>query len=142
MAVHKNYIEWYWRDWDKLCTEELLPYQNDIFKLFSDKFYTDAEKDRERWRKLLTFRWYRCSQLCKEIHENLEWNDIVDEELKDLVNNVVNLDYNSLSEVFQTLEDKYSNQWEEWIASQIKNICDYLEKMWRISKPHTEIKSL
>ena len=53
MSVHKNFVEWYWRDWNKLCKKELLPYQGEIFKLFSDKFHIDAEKDWKRWRKLL-----------------------------------------------------------------------------------------
>jgi len=57
MSVHKNFIEWYWRDRNKLCSEKLLPYQNEIFKLFSEKFHTDAEKDWERWRKLLESWW-------------------------------------------------------------------------------------
>lgn len=142
MSIHKNYIEWYWSERDALCTQKLLPYQNEIFRLFSDKFYTDAENDREKWRKLLTYRWYRCSELCDEIHKNLEWNDIIGEDLKDLVNNIVDLDYNSLLEVFQILRDKYLEIWNQWISNQIDNICEYLDKMWKISKNRTEIKSL
>jgi hypothetical protein len=138
--VHKNYIEWYWRDWNKLCEQELLPYQGKIFKLFSDKFYIDAEKDWERWRNLLKSRWNKCWEICNEIHLTLWWNDIINEDLKDLVNNIVNLDYNSLSEVFETLEAEYLKIWEKWIADQISLICWYLEKMWRISSPHTTIQ--
>lgn len=140
MSIHKNFIEWYWRNWDKLCNEKLLPYQNGIFKLFSEKFHSDAEKDGERWRKLLKLRWNKCGNICNEIHLILWWNDIINEDLKDLVNNVINFDYNSLLEIFQKLENKYSKAWNKWIASQIKNICVYLEKMWDISKFHTTIK--
>ena len=140
MSVHKNFVEWYWRNWDKLYKEELLPYQGEIFKLFSDKFHIDAEKDWERWRNLLKSRWDKCSELCNEIHLTLWWNNIINEELKDTVNNIVNLDYNSLSEVFQTLKVEYLEVWEEWIAKQIDTICSYLEKMWRISSPHTTIQ--
>ena len=140
MALHKNFIEWYGRNWDKLCNEKILPYQEEIFKLFSDKFHIDAEKDWERWRKLLQSRWNKCSELCNEIHLILWWNEAIDEELKDIVINIVNLDYNSLSEVFEILKAKYLKTWEKWIASQIEIICTYLEKMWRISSPHTTIK--
>lgn len=140
MSIHKNFIEWYWRNWNKLCEEKLLPYQGEIFRLFSDKFHIDAEKDWERWRNLLKSRWNKCSELCNEIHFTLWWNKIINEELKDLVNNIVNLDYNSLSEVFQSLKVEYLKVWNEWIANQIDIICSYLEKMWRISSPHTTIQ--
>ena len=140
MSVHKNFVEWYWRDWNKLCEQKLLPYQGEIFKLFSDKFYIDAEKDWERWRKLLKSRWNKCWKICNEIHLVLWWNEVINENLKDLVNNIVNLDYNSLFEVFETLKAEYSETGEQWIADQINLICWYLEKMWRISSPHTTIQ--
>ncbi len=140
MSVHKIFVEWYWRDWNKLCNEKILPYQWEIFKLFSDKFHIDAEKDWERWRKLLKSRWKKCSELCNEIHLILWWNEAINEDLKDIVNNIVNLDYNSLSEFFQELKTKYLEACEEKIASQIEIICTYLEKMWRISSPHTTIQ--
>ena len=142
MSIHKNFIEWYWRNRDKVCEEKILPYQNQIFKLFSEKFHIDAEKDGERWRKLLKIRWNKCSEICNEIHLTLWWNDVVNEDLKILVNNIVNLDYNSFLEIFQKLENKYSEAWNEWTASQIKIICTYLEKMWRISSPHTTIQEI
>jgi hypothetical protein len=140
MSVHKNFIEWYWRDWNKLCEQKILPYQSKIFKLFSNKFYIDAKKDWERWRKLLKSRWNKCWEICNEIHLTLWWNDIINEELKNLVNNIVNLDYNSLSEIFQVLKNKYSKTGKQWIADQINLIYWYLEKMWRISSPHTTIQ--
>ena len=140
MSIHKNFIEWYWRNWNKLCEEKLLPYQSEIFKLFSDKFHIDAEKDWKRWRKLLKSRWNKCWEICNEIHLTLWWNEIINEELKNIVNNIVNLDYNSLSEVFQSLKVEYLKVWNEWIANQIDIICSYLEKMWKISSPHTTIQ--
>ncbi len=141
MSIHKNFIEWYWRKWDKLCKEELLLYQKEIFKLFSDKFHIDAEKDWEKWRNLLKSRWNKYSELCNGIHLILLWNDVINEGLKDLINNIVNLEYNRLSEVFQALKIEYLKSWEEKIASQIEILCSYLEKMCRISKSHTIIKS-
>ena len=141
MSVHKNFVEWYWRDWNKLCEQKLLPYQKEIFKLFSDKFHIDAEKDWERWRILLKSRWNKCWEICNKIHLTLWWNEVINEDLKDIVDNIVNLDYNSLSEVFQTLKNQYSKLWENWIADQIDIICTFLEKMWEISKPHTTIKN-
>jgi len=140
MSIHKNFIEWYWRDWNKLCEQKLLPYQSEIFKLFSDKFHIDAEKDWERWRNLLKSRWNKCWEICNEIHLILWWNETINEELKDLVNNIVNLDYNSLSEVFQPLKAEYLKVWEEKIANQIEIVCTCLEKMWRISEFRTTIK--
>ena len=141
MSTHKNFVEWYWRDWNKLCKEKLLTYQGEIFKLFSDKFHIDAKKDWERWRELLKSRWNKCWEICNEIHITLWWNDVINEELKDLVNNIVNLDYNSLSEVFQTLKVGYLEAWEEKIAGQIGIVYTYLEKMWRISISRTTIQS-
>lgn len=140
MSVHKNFLEWYWRDWDKLCSEKLLPYQNQIFKLFWNKFCTDAKKDWEKGRILLKVRWNKCGEICNEIHLIFWWNAIINEDLRDLVNGIVNLDYNSLFEVFQTLKDEYLTKWDEWTVNQIEIICSYLKKMWRISSPHTTIQ--
>lgn len=140
MSIHKNFIEWYWRDWNKLCEQKLLPYQNEIFKLFSDKFHIDAEKDWERWRMLLKSRWNKCGEICNEIHLVLWWNDFINKDVKNLVNNIVNLDYNSLLEIFQLLEEKYSKTWKKEITDKINLICLYLKKMWRISSPHTTIQ--
>jgi len=139
MSVHKNFIEWYWRDRNKLCNEKLLPYQNQIFKLFSEKFHTDAEKDGNRWRKLLKSRWNECGNICNEIHLTLWGSDIINNDLRDLVNNIVNLDYNSLLETFQTLRNRYSDIWNQNIVDKIEIVCSYLEKMWKISSPHTTI---
>lgn len=141
MSVHKNFIEWYWRDWNKLCSEKLLPYQNEIFELFSEKFYVDAEKDGEKWRKVLKSRWGKCGEICNEIYLTLWWNGVVSEDLRDLIISVVNLDYNSLLEVFQVLRNEYLKVWNQWVANQIWIICFYLEKMWWISKSHTMIKN-
>jgi hypothetical protein len=141
MSVHKNFVEWYWRNWNKLCNEKILPYQGEIFKLFSNKFHIDAKKNWERWRELLKSRWNKCWEICNEIHITLWWNEIINEELKNLVNNIVNLDYKSLSEVFYVLKNKYLETWEQWIANQIDDICANLEKMWEISKSHTTIEN-
>ena len=138
MSVHKNFIEWYWRDWNKLCTEKLLLYQRDILKLFGDKFYTDAGKDGERWRILLKSRWEECGELCNEIHLVLWWNDVINEDLRSLINNIVNLDYSSLLELFQTLKNNYTKNWGN-ICIYLDKICVYLDKMRKISKPHTTI---
>ena len=140
MSVHKNFIEWYWKNRNKLCDEKIFPYQDQIFKLFSDKFHYDAEKDWARWRNLLKFRWNKCGELCNEIHLILWWNDFINEDLKNIVNDIVNLDYNSLSEVFQLLEEEYSKMWDQQIANRINLIYSYLKKMWEISASHTTIK--
>ena len=140
MSVHKNFIEWYWKNRKKLCDEKIFPYQDQIFKLFSDKFHYDAEKDWARWRNLLKSRWNKCGELCNEIHLILWWNDFINEDLKNIVNDIVNLDYNSLSEVFHLLEEEYSKMWDQQIANRINLIYSYLKKMWEISASHTTIK--
>ena len=140
MSIHKNYIEWYWRNRNKICTEKLLPHQKEIFNLFSEKFYIDAEKDWERGRRLLKALWNKCSESYKEIHIILNWNENFDNKIKDLINNIVNLDYNSLFEIFQALKDEYTKAENQEITEEIESICRYLKKMWNISCPHTTIQ--
>lgn len=67
-STHKNFVPWYWRDWQKIKNEIIIPYKGNVFSLFQDKFHIDAEKDWERGRIKLQTRWQNCSDFCKELH--------------------------------------------------------------------------
>lgn len=138
MATHKNYVEWFWRDRKTLTETQLIPNQNEIFNLFSQKFHSDAEKDWSKGRVHLQARWETCANACNEIHNILWWNITNNEELISLINNIVNLDYKSLQDFFITLKDIYSNNPE--VQTHINNVCEQLKKMWDVSKPHTTIQ--
>ena len=139
MATHKNYVEWFWRNRDTIINTQLLPNQDEIFNLFSNKFHDDAEKDWSKGRVRLQTRWETCANACNEIHNSLWWDITNNEELTNLVKNIVNLDYWSLQDFFITLRKSYSNNPE--ILTHIDNICKQLKKMWDISEPHTTIKT-
>jgi hypothetical protein len=50
---HKDYLEAYQQNRNAAIKNEILPYQENIFRLFSAKFNFDANKDLERKRKKL-----------------------------------------------------------------------------------------
>jgi len=143
---HKNYIEWYWRNRDTLINDTVIPYQNIIFNLFSNKFKLDSQKDWERWREKLKDLWDICANNCKLIqriillqnNEQFEHNEHNDNILKTVIN-IVDMDYWSLQDFFLALKNKYKTNPEIYkILDEIRN---YVQKMREISKKHTEIIS-
>lgn len=139
---HKNYIKWVDRNWPLLVKKQILPNEKKIFDLFSQKFAKDAEADLNRWRKKLRELWNLCANSCHEIHEILAWEVENHPELKELVKNIVNLDYESLWEVFSKIQLEYFNTWwDEQVQKHLQNIQNYIKKMRQISKKHTNVIS-
>ena len=141
-SEHNNYIDWYDRNWSLLVKSQIIPNEKQIFELFSQKFFDDANDDLGRWRKKLWDKWKVCATSCHEIHNILSWNIKENSGLKTLVEDIVKLDYWSLWEVFQRIKLEYFNKWwNEKIIEQLDNICKSIDEMWRISKRHTNVIS-
>jgi len=139
---HKNYIDQYDRNRQKLAKTIILPNEKSIFELFNKKFSIDADADIDRWRLQLWKLWHACADSCSKIHQILSWEPQVDARYKDLVKNIVNLDYDSLKEVFQEIQNEYFNSWvDEKVVNYLQDICKYLDKMRKISKNHTNVIS-
>lgn len=139
---HKNYVEWFDRDWPLLVKTKIIPNEKEIFELFSQKFHRDALKDNERWRENLRNYWEICSESCKNIHVALQWIDNINPSLKELVKNICDLDYESLQDIFQKIKLEYFNTWwDENIINELDTICKSLDKMRQISKKHTNVIS-
>ena len=139
---HKNYIEWFDRDWSILVKTQIIPNEKEIFELLSQKFHTDALKDNDKWREILRNLWEICSESCKNIHIALQWIDHINPSLRELVKNICDLDYESLLEVFQRIRLEYFNtKRDENIVEDLDNICSSLDKMRQISKKHTNVIS-
>lgn len=139
---HKNYIEWFERNWLLLVKTQIIPNEKEIFELFSQKFHKDALKDNERWREKLRNYWEICSESCKNIHVALQWIDNINPSLKELVKNICDLDYESLQDIFQKIKLEYFNtKWDESIINDLDTICKSLGKMRQISKKHTNVIS-
>ncbi len=142
LSNHKNYIEWFDRDWPLLVKNQIIPNEKEIFDLFSQKFHGDALKDNEKWRENLRNYWEICAECCKNIHIALQWIDNINPDLRDLVKNILNLDYESLLEVFQRIKLEYFNiWWDESIIDDLDIICNSLTKMWELSKKRTNVIS-
>lgn len=140
---HKNFVETYERDWDTLIQNEILPYQEAIFDLFSAKFKHDAEQDLKRWRKKLFELWQNCANKFEEIHSILKdecFYDNNEDEIFNFVQNIVNMDYWSVYEFFCTLKKNFANNPE--INMLLDDICNNISEMRRISKKHTNIIEL
>ncbi len=142
-SYHKNYTELYWRNRNILIENEILPYQESIFKLFSAKLNSDANKDLERKRKKLYDLGQSCSDDFLEIHSIIvkrkkdgRINNDEDNEF-DIAIELVNMDYWSVREFFDALKNKYLDDSE--IYPLLNHICDNLSEMRRISEKHTNI---
>ena len=139
-SSHRNFVEWYKRNRDALISNEILPYQDAIFDLFNVKFKFDAKKDWEKWRVKLEELWLKCANKCKEIHETLQWNNDFFYEYDDtmeMVNNIVNMDYWTLQNFFDTLKDKYKQNTQ--VYKLLSEISDCVWEMRKISKKYTNI---
>ena len=140
---HKNYTEQYWRNRNILIENEILPCQENIFRLFSTKFNWDADKDLERKRKKLYDLGKSCSHDLDKIHSIIakrkiyHENDNDEDNEFDLAIEIVDMDYWSVKDFFNTLKDKYLNDSE--IYPLLNHICDNISKMWEISKNKTNI---
>lgn len=136
---HKNFVETYWRNRSNLINNIILPHQNKIFNLLSKKFKSDANKDWERNRMKLKLLWYKCANKCDEIYKILDiWNNTTDNtNLEDIVNNIVNMDYESVEKLFNHLKENYKDNPE--IYNSIQEICDNLAEMRKLSKKYTNI---
>lgn len=140
---HKNYVEWYGRNWSTLINDIVIPHQKTIFNLFNNKFKLDAQKDWERWREKLKELWNACANNCELIqriilHQNDKQSEYNDDILK-VVTNIVNIDYWSLHDFFNALRSEYETNTE--IYKILDEICNYVRKMREISRNHTNIIS-
>ena len=136
---HKNFVETYWRNRLDLINNIILPHQNRIFSLLSKKFKSDANKDWERNRIKLKLLWYECANKCDEILKilNIRNRTSNNADLEDIVNNIVNMDYESVKDLFNHLKESYKNDPE--IYNTIQEICNNLAEMRKLSKKHTNI---
>jgi len=139
-SSHKNFVEQFWRNRDILIDNKIIPYQNNIFDLFNDKFKSDAQKDWIRWRRKLEELWSKCGDNCEHIHQilvskNTSFNEY--EKIIETVNNIVNMDYWSLQDFFGALKNKYKDIPQ--IYELLNEIIDDIWEMRRISKKHTNI---
>lgn len=140
MAEHKNYLLKYGQDRDSFVQKEIVYYQASIFSLFSQKFQKNAQKDWEKQRNFLALWWESCSKSCQKIHEVL-WFSVSPQqipELEKMVDEAVNLDYQSLQELFSAIQKVFPQQdLQEWFQEIQKN----LQNMRRISNERTTIVS-
>ena len=139
---HKNYVKWYGIDRSQLVRQEIMPYEKSIFDMFSKKFKIDADKDLERGREKLWKLWYLCADSCKNIHKVLAWTTEYSPKIKSLVDEVVNLDYQSLLEVFEITKAEYFDKWwSQEVQNNVQDICKHLTQMREISKNRTNVIS-
>ncbi len=138
-SSHKNYIEWYWRNRKAVIDNDVIPYQDAIFDIFSVKFQFDANKDWDRKRVKLKDLWTDCANICKKIHNILKSDEYYNDsdELMDTVTDIVNMDYWSLQEFFGVLKEEYKENPK--VQPLLEEMYNDIWKMRTISKDHTNI---
>lgn len=136
-SYHKNYLPSYPGSFEDIIKDKILLHPWVSFKLFSEKFLKDAKKDWERGRKLLERDWKSISELCSKLGELYVDQDNWDNEDAQLVEEVVNMDYQSVAWFFALLKDIVgeNNSQKEYFDK----IIWYLNHLWRLSENHTII---
>lgn len=141
-STHKNYVPGYGRNFQKIINEIIEKNENQIYKIFQNKFALDAQKDWNRWRKKLEEWWNNCAHLCENLYlifwltynENKDYSNLINN-----VNNICNMDYNSIWEFFEKLKEYYEKKWNEKAIQNINWIIKNIKQMRRISEKHTTI---
>jgi len=142
-SKHKNYIKWYNWDIDSFVNEIILKNKNLIFLLISEKLKKDSEKDLETWKVKIANWWRKASKYAKDIHilfGDIEYN-IKNRETENIVEEFINMDYNSVWIVFDKIWEKFKDNGNTDIVILVENIKIEILKMREISKKYTIIEN-
>lgn len=132
---HKNYLPSYPFSTEEIIEKYILPNQKNIFEKFAEKITVDARKDGQRWRKFLESQWLKISSTCKRIvllSIKQEW-----ESDTQLVEEIINMDYQSVAGFFEKLAKYY--EVNNPINQELITITELFKSMWKVSEKHTNI---
>jgi len=132
---HKNYLPSYPFSTKEIIEKYILPNQKNIFEKFAEKITNDARKDRGRWRLFLESQWLKAASSCRRVSI---LSDVSKEESDaELVEEIINMDYQSVANFFKELSWYYENS--NPINQELTTIAELFESMWKVSEKHTNI---
>lgn len=145
MSEHKNYIERFEWSWEDFFDQNIIPYKDCIFELFSEKIKNDSLKDICNNKSKIGNRWIEASNLSTEIHNILSVNptqellsDLYKQKLK-IVEDLIDMDYGTVSEVFNSISKRFCELKEIESSKKASMISELFAKMREKSKKHTNI---
>ena len=132
---HKNYLPSYLFSTEEIIEKYILSNQKNIFEKFAEKIARDSKKDGERGRKFLENQWIKASSTCKRIallSTKQEW-----EADTQLVEEIINMDYQSVADFFEKLAKYYEQN--NPINQELITVAELFKSMWKVSEKHTNI---
>lgn len=132
---HKNYLPSYPFSTEEIIEKYILFNPKNSFKLFAEKIEKDAKKDWERGRKFLERQGLKAAENCKRISEI--FMDVKGEENSQLIEEIINMDYQSVVDFFQLLKSYF--QENEEVYQNLSSIVKSFQEMRKVSEKHTNI---
>ena len=132
---HKNYLPSYPFSTEEIIEKYILFNPKNSFKLFAEKIEKDAKKDWERGRKFLERQGLKAVENCKRISEI--FMDAKGEENSQLIEEIINMDYQSVVDFFQLLKIYFQDN--EEVYQNLSSIVKSFQKMRKVSEKHTNI---
>lgn len=141
MSEHKNYIKWFEGSRECFFDQYILPYKDSIFDLISKKIDKDSKKDILNKKPIIGNLWSNISQISKEIHNILSENNsqLTDKNINYIVEEMINMDYGTVSEVFNIISKKLNDLWYINSGKKSKEMSKLFSMMREKSKEHTKI---
>lgn len=137
-SEHKNYLPSYPFSFEEIIENFLQPSMKDVFFAFSEKIHNDAQKDGEKGRNFLKQQWEKAASCCKRIAELSEESDW-DSKHEILVEEIINMDYSSVSSFFGTFAKKFKENTP--LHQELKTLEELFAWMWKVSEKHTKVIS-
>ena len=134
---HKNYLPSYPFSTEEIIEKYILFNPKNSFKLFAEKIEKDAKKDWERGRKFLETQGLKAAEICKKISELSENSEAKGEENSQLIEEIINMDYQSVVDFFQLLKSYF--QENEEVYQNLSSIVKSFQEMRKVSEKHTNI---
>ena len=132
---HRNYLPSYPFSTKEIIEKYILPNQKNIFEKFAEKITNDARKDRGRWRLFLESQWLKAASSCRRV--SILSNASKEDADAELVEEIINMDYQSVANFFKELSWYYENS--NPINQELTTIAELFESMWKVSEKHTNI---
>ncbi len=141
MSEHKNYISRHDESWEKFIDNYIIAYKSTIFDILSQKVNQDSKSDEINNKPKLAELWQNAKNISNEIHKifsNWEKTQVNGKNF-DIANDLIDMDYNTVSEVFKKISIRLYELSEDDAALKAKRLSNVFEEMWEIGEEHTTV---
>ena len=141
MSEHKNYISRHNWSWENFIDDYIIACKDTIFDILSQKVNLDSKSDEINNKPKLAELWQNSKNISNEIHKIFSnWEKTqVNGKIFDIANDLIDMDYNTVSEIFKKISIRLYELSEDDAALKAKRLSNIFEEMWEIWEEHTTV---